>query len=258
MIRSSAHASEIVCSKLTKRYRGAVAVDGVSLAVTGGICALLGPNGAGKSTLLKLLSGLAVPDAGTVTIAGLESPQHPMEIRQALGVLPEEIGVFDDLTIFEHFEMTGPVYGLSARDTARRGGDLLKLLRLDRSANTLGRNCSFGMRKKVGIALALLHNPQVVLLDEPFEGIDPASCSALEQTLRVLSARGTTVLFTSHILPLVERTATRIILLKGGRVILDEALDRTAGSLEERYARLIGFSPFEEISWLGGPAPRNE
>ncbi len=242
----------IVCSNLVKRFAGSVAVDDVSFEVAGGICALLGPNGAGKSTVLKLLAGLATPDAGEIKLAGLDPRQHRVKVNQVLGVLPEELGVFDDLSILENLELAGPLYGLSASETAARASDLLALLRLNGDRHTRLRDCSYGMRKKTGIALALLHNPRIVLLDEPFEGIDPASSFAIQQTITTIAARGTTVLFTSHLLPLVERLASRVILLNRGRVVLDASRNSLSRPLEELYFELVGVPEYEAIPWLGG------
>ncbi len=244
--------SSIVCANLVKRFAGSVALDGVSFEVAGGVCAMLGPNGAGKSTLLKLLAGLAAPDAGEVKLAGLDPAKHRVEVNQTLGVLPEELGVFDDLSIVENLELVGPVYGLGAEETATRASDLLAMLRLNGDRHTRLKDCSYGMRKKTGIALALLHNPRIVLLDEPFEGIDPASSFAIQQTITTIAARGTTVLFTSHMLALVERLASRVILLSRGRVVLDASQSLLSRPLEELYFELVGVPEFEPIPWLSG------
>ena len=165
----------IDCKAATKSYASQPVLRGIDLVVEPGICALLGANGAGKSTLLRLLSGLEEPDSGSVSIGGLGFRDHGVEIRRNLGVLPECLGLFESLTIIENLMAIGPVYGLTKRETEARATDLLGIFELTQGSHTVARNCSFGMRKKTALAMALLHKPRVVLLDEPFEGIDPAS-----------------------------------------------------------------------------------
>src|SRR5277367_3408059 len=173
----------IVCHDLTKSYRGLTAVRAISLEISPGICGLLGANGAGKSTLLKLLTGLVIPDSGSAEIGGINIASRSVEVRKFIGVLPEDLGLFDDLTIREHLQLTGPIYGLSRAETDSRAEALLRLLHLDQVSGKMLRECSFGMRKKTALAMALLHNPRVLFLDEPFEGIDPSSSRAIEATL---------------------------------------------------------------------------
>jgi ABC-2 type transport system ATP-binding protein len=173
----------IHCRNVTKRFGEFVAVDDVSLDLPSGICALLGPNGAGKSTLLKILAGLLPPDAGELRIPG----------KREMGVLPEDLGLFDALTIEEHLELCGPIYGLSRTETRERTGALLRILGLENGRYTYLDQCSHGMRKKTALAMALLHNPRVLLLDEPFEGIDPVSSVTIRDLLIAVAGRGIAV-----------------------------------------------------------------
>jgi ABC-2 type transport system ATP-binding protein len=165
----------IDCREITKRFGDFSAVDGLSLQVSDGVFALLGPNGAGKSTLLKMITGLLRPDSGEVWIDGLNVAERAFDVRKIIGVVPEDLGLFDALTIQEHLELCGPVYGLSLTETRERAEPLLKTLGLIDGRHTFLDQCSHGMRKKTALAMALLHNPRVLFLDEPFEGIDPVS-----------------------------------------------------------------------------------
>jgi ABC-2 type transport system ATP-binding protein len=171
--------------------------------------------------------------------------------KQLIGVLPDQLGLFDSLTVSENLRCVGPVYGLSAGETQMRAESLLALLDLAGAQHTLAGDCSYGMRKKTALALALLHAPRVLVLDEPFEGIDPSSSRVIERTLRVAAAGGVTVLMTSHILPLVERLASRVVVLRGGVVAWDSAEHARDGSLEELYFGLIGEPVEGGLPWLG-------
>jgi len=241
----------IECDGLVKRFGAAAAVDGVSINIDGGICALLGPNGAGKSTLLSMMTGLIAPDAGDVQVGGMRVAAQPQQVKRLMGVLPEELGLFNALTVREHLEMIGPVYGLSAVQVAERADGLLRVLRMERAGRTRARDCSYGMRKKTALAMALLHDPRFLILDEPFEGIDPASSYAFQRVLEDAARRGVTVVFTSHLLPLVERLATRVVVLNRGRVALDSATSDLRGSLEEEYFEVVAVPKYEELAWQG-------
>jgi ABC-2 type transport system ATP-binding protein len=220
----------IDCRAATKNYASKPVLRGIDLVVEPGICALLGANGAGKSTLLRLLSGLEEPDSGSVFIGGL--------------------GMFESLTVIENLMAVGPIYGLTKSETADRAADLLGLLDLTQGRHTVARNCSFGMRKKTALALALLHKPKVLLLDEPFEGIDPASSAVIEMLLVQLSRGGTTILLTSHILSVVQRIATRVVILHQGRVESDFNSSTTEKGVEEVYFSIVGRPQPEVADWL--------
>ncbi|HWE51618.1 MAG TPA: ABC transporter ATP-binding protein [Bryobacteraceae bacterium] len=241
----------IDCRHLTKRFGDFTAVDNVSFEARGGICALLGPNGAGKSTLLKMLTGLLAPDEGAVHICGLDISKDSLAVKRAIGVVPEDLGLFDSLTVREHLELCGPVYGLDRKQTRERMEALLRVLDLVNGANTFLDQCSHGMRKKTALAMALLHNPRVLFLDEPFEGIDPVSSKAMQDLLTTVSQRGATVFFVSHLLSLVDRLATHVMVIKGGKIVLDQPAAEISRPLEEIYFGLIGPAALEDdLSWL--------
>ena len=240
----------IDCRAATKNYASKPVLRGIHLVVEPGICALLGANGAGKSTLLRLLSGLEEPDSGSVFIGGLGFRDHGVRIRRNLGVLPEGLGLFESLTVIENLMAVGPIYGLTKSETAARAADLLGLLDLTQGRHTVARNCSFGMRKKTALAMALLHKPKVLLLDEPFEGIDPASSAVIEMLLGQLSSDGATILLTSHILSIVQKIATRVVILHEGRVESDFNPSTTEAEVEEVYFSIAGKPQPEVPDWL--------
>lgn len=241
--------SAIVCRNVTKRFGTLIAVDGFSLEIPSGICALVGPNGAGKSTFLNMLTGLMVPDEGDIRISG----RPPADTRKTMGVMPEKSGLFDLLSIREHLELAGAVYGLSQGETRNRADALLRVLGLDEMQDLFADQCSHGMRKKTSLAVALLHAPHVVFLDEPFEGIDPASSITVQALLRKAAAGGATVLFTSHTLGAVERIADRTIMIAAGKIVWDSSNQSLTRPLEEFYLSMIMQEPLEELSWLRSP-----
>jgi len=240
----------IHCANVTKAFDELVAVDDVSFEIPSGICALLGPNGAGKSTLLKVLTGLLPPDSGEVRITGLDVRTQSLEMRRTIGVVPEDLGLFDSLTIREHLELTGPIYGLGSAETRERGDSLLRVLGLDAAQDTFLDQCSHGMRKKTALAVALLHNPRVLFLDEPFEGIDPVASKTIQELLRTVAGRGIVVFLTSHILSIVDRLATEIMMIREGRIVWSSATQKTSRPLEEIYFELVEAAPREDLAWL--------
>jgi ABC-2 type transport system ATP-binding protein len=186
---------------LTKRFGSFTAVDEVTLSIdTGTIFGFLGPNGSGKSTTVKMLTGLLQPTSGDALIDGLSIQHNSLEIKSRIGVLPEDLALFNSLTIWEHLKLSGPVYGLSQNETESRAEQLLNYLELWTERHTFVEQASFGMRKKCALVMALLHNPKVLFLDEPFEGIDPVSSRSMKDLLLLMSQRGVTIFLTSHIL----------------------------------------------------------
>jgi ABC-2 type transport system ATP-binding protein len=244
----------IECRNLVRDFGEFRAVGGVSFHVPRGtICALLGPNGAGKSTIVKMLAGLLPPTAGSVSVAGLDPVKASLDVKSICGILPEGLGLFDDLTIEEHLNLSGPIYGLSARETAARRDQLLRLLDLDQRRHTYLSECSHGMRKKTSLALALLHNPRVLFLDEPFEGVDPVTSKTIRDLLAAIAGRGITILLTSHILSIVDRLAGQILMLRKGQIVWDSEIAEVGHRLEELYFDLVEPPRTEDVEWLGSP-----
>ena len=239
----------IQCRHVTKRFDRLVAVDDVSLHISSGICALIGPNGAGKSTLLKLLTGLLHPDGGEIRIAGRDPAEHPLDIKRMMGVVPEDLGLFGALSVREHLELTGPIYGISKGEIRERADSLLRVLALTSFADTFLDQCSHGTRKKTALALALVHNPRVLFLDEPFEGIDPIVAKTIGNLLKAIAQRGITVFFTSHMLSMVETLATEIMMIRAGRIVWNSSA-QAATRLEDLYSELAEPTLLEDLAWL--------
>ena len=242
----------ISCRQLTKRFGAFTAVERLTLDVArGAICAFLGPNGAGKSTTVKMLTGLLAPSSGEATVCGLKLTADPLALKRRIGVLPEDLGLFDDLTVEEHLEITGRIYGLSREATQLRSAQLLRALNLTEGRDTFAGHCSHGMRKKTAFAMALLPNPEVLFLDEPFEAIDPVTSKIMRDLLVAVAARGVTVFLTSHILSVVERIAHQFVIIRGGKMVWNSSADQLPGSLEELYFDLAESPVTEELEWLG-------
>jgi len=242
----------ISCRNLTKRFADHTAVDSLTLDVpAGAICCFLGPNGAGKSTTVKMLTGLLKPTSGQAIVAGHDVSSESLLVKRLIGVLPESLGLFGTLTVEEHLHLSGPIYGLTRQETHSRTDDLLRALALDDGRLTFIDHCSYGMRKKTALAMALLHNPQVLFLDEPFEGIDPVTSKTVRELMLTLASRGVTVFLTSHILSIVERLASQIVMIRGGRVVWNSPPDELPKSLEDVYFDLVETPIVEELPWLG-------
>jgi len=244
----------ISCRNLTRRFGDFTAVDSLTFSVApGAICAFLGPNGAGKSTTVKMLTGLLPPSSGTVEVCGLDAVAKPLELKQQIGVLPEDLGLFDDLTVEEHLLLTGAVYGVDRHVTRDRTTQLLHALSLEHGRHTFAAACSHGMRKKTAFAMALLPNPRVLFLDEPFEAIDPITSKIMRDLLESVARRGITIFLTSHILSVVEQIATQLIMIRKGRIVWDSPISELPRALEEHYFDLVESPVVEELEWLGSP-----
>jgi ABC-2 type transport system ATP-binding protein len=240
---------------LTKQFGEFVAVHDLNLHVPKGVIfGFLGPNGSGKSTTVKMLTGILQPSAGDAWIDGLSIRNASLAIKQKIGVLPEDLALFDSLTIWEHLKMCGPIYGLSAGETETRAEQLLNYLDLWSDRHTFVEQASFGMRKKCALAMALLHNPKVLFLDEPFEGIDPVTSRSIKDLLLHMSGKGITVFLTSHILEVVERLVHSFALVVHGELVCKRTMDETVQSgqtLEDIYFQYVTRRPIEEFEWIG-------
>ncbi|MGH9722811.1 MAG: ABC transporter ATP-binding protein [Bryobacteraceae bacterium] len=242
----------IACRDLTRRFGDFIAVDHITLEVAKGtICAFLGPNGAGKSTTVKMLTGLLAPSSGEARICGLDVTKDRLAIQRKIGVLPENLGLFDDLTVEEHLLLTGQVYGLPANTARARIEQLLHTLGLEPGRDTFASQCSHGMRKKTALAMALLPNPDALFLDEPFEAIDPVTSKIMHELLVKAAGHGITIFLTSHILSAIERIAHQIVMIRGGKVVWNSAAGELRGSLEELYFELAESPVTEDLEWLG-------
>jgi ABC-2 type transport system ATP-binding protein len=205
---------------LVKRYGTKVAVAGVDLSVEAGeIFGLVGPNGAGKSTTLKILATLLQPSAGIVEIAGWSVTRNPDQVRGVLGFMPDVFGVYDDMKVWEYLDFFGRCYGLSAAARRRVIGDLLELVDLADKKDDYVQTLSRGMEQRLCLAHALVHDPQVLLLDEPASGLDPRARVELRELLRELRTLGKTIVISSHILPELEELCTSVAIVDRGQVL---------------------------------------
>lgn len=219
--------------RVSKRYSGIPAVDDVSFtARPGEVTGYLGPNGSGKSTTMKMITGLIERSAGHILFEGRAIEDDLMGFKRRMGYVPEEPHLYNHLSGAEYLTMVGQLRGLPARPTAERIDGMLRLLSLydDRHASISG--YSKGMRQKVLIIAALLHNPDLVLLDEPFSGLDVASALVLRSLIQELAKRGKVVLFSSHELDTVERVSSRVIILHKGKLVADDSIERLRSLME--------------------------
>lgn len=231
---------------LRRTFGEIVAVDSIDLTVPrGSFYGFLGPNGAGKSTTIKCLTGLLAPTSGTMTILGLDPQRESVEVKRQLGVLPEDLSLFERLTGAENLRFIGQVYGLEAEIIKRRSQEMLSLLDLEGSADGLVADYSHGMRKKLALAVALLPAPRLLFLDEPFEGIDAIASRLIKDLLRSFVHRGGTIFLTSHILAIVENLCDHIGVIHHGRLVAQGTLSelqegKHGRSLEEIFLELVG------------------
>lgn len=239
---------------LHKRFGATIAVDGLDLDIpAGSFYGLVGPNGAGKTTTLSMATGLLTPDAGTVLVHGVDLWAEPARAKPMLGVLPDGLRTFDRLTGAELISYAGLLRGMDPDTVEARRDDLLAALDLDASSRTLVTDFSAGMTKKVMLACALVHAPRLLLLDEPFEAVDPVSAGGIRRILGAFVASGGTVVMSSHVMALVERVCDHVAIIGAGCVLAHGTLDdvRSGVSLEERFVELIGDkSDRRDLTWL--------
>ncbi|MFQ6132222.1 MAG: ABC transporter ATP-binding protein [Armatimonadota bacterium] len=250
----------VVLEHLTKDFDSFRAVNDVSLQVPEGeMFGFLGPNGAGKTTTIKMMVGLLRPSYGRAVVAGYDVTQDPLSVKARVGLLPEQLNLYERLTGPEYVEFAGVMYGLSREESRRRTEELLGLMELDEEPDKMIVDYSMGMKKKTALAAALIHDPKVLFLDEPFTGIDAVSSRAIRNVLFRLRERGTTIFFSSHVLEVVERLTTRAAIINRGSVVAQGTLPELAAaagleagaSLEEVFLRLVGAEVHqEELSWI--------
>lgn len=229
---------------VTKRFHGIAAVDGVSFtARTGEITGYLGPNGSGKSTTMKMISGLMEATSGEILFQGERIQNNVVAYKQRMGYVPEEPHLYAHLSGLEYLIMVGQLRGLAAKPTAGRIDGLLRLFSLHSDRNVPISAYSKGMRQKVLLIAALLHNPDLILLDEPFSGLDVATALVLRSLIQELATRGKVVLFSSHELETVERVCSHVVILHHGKVVADDSIDHlrtlmAAPTLEAIFSQL--------------------
>lgn len=248
----------IQTAALTRKFGSFTAVEKVELQVEQGtFYGFLGPNGAGKSTTIKMLTGLLAPTSGTISVLG-QDPTHPKQaliMKAQIGVMPEDLALFDNLKAAEYLTFVGRMHGMEKDLIRSRTEELLPLLDLEKDASKLAIEYSHGMKKKLALAAALLPDPDLLFLDEPFEGVDAVASRTIRKLLAKFVDRGSTVFLTSHVLEIVERLCTHVGIIVGG-VLVEQSLMAdlgSGGSLEERFLEVVGseVDTEAEISWLG-------
>jgi ABC-2 type transport system ATP-binding protein len=216
---------------LAKRYGNTVAIAGIDLDVEAGqIFGLVGPNGAGKSTTLRILATILEPSAGAARVCGMDIAERPNTVRRAIGYMPDTYGVYDDMRVWEYLDFFARVYAIPADERKRIVANLLELVDLGPKRDAYVQALSRGMQQRLCLAHALVHDPKVLLLDEPASGLDPRARAELRELLRELSGLGKTIIISSHILPELEELCTAVAIMDRGRVL-------ASGSIEEIQAR---------------------
>jgi ABC-2 type transport system ATP-binding protein len=274
-------AAAISTEQLTRRFGELLAVDDVNLRVASGqFFGFLGPNGAGKSTTIKMLTGLLAPSAGRIEILGLGLAENPVDVKRQIGVVPEGMALFGRLTGAEYLSFAGRMYGLDRETAAMRASELLDFMQLADQPQTLVTDYSHGIQKKLALAAAVIHNPKILFLDEPFEGVDAIASGTLKAMLQRMIAHGATIFLTSHVLEIVERLCSHVAIIYRGKLVAQGSLEELragveaqaasalAGkaapgataipsdeklTLEQIFLRIVGGAPQaeQELSWLG-------
>jgi ABC-2 type transport system ATP-binding protein len=244
----------ILVRDLHKNYDGKAAVDGLSLTVERGtFFGFLGPNGAGKSTTIRMLTGLIPATSGTIELLGLPMPARELEIKQRIGLVPDESLLFDRLTGVEFLEFVGRMYSLDRALARRRAEELLELFELANERRKMIAEYSKGMRKRIAMAASLIHKPELFLMDEPFEGVDAVGARLMKDILLDQVRHGATIFLTSHVLEVVERLCDRAAIINDGRIVAQGTMDELRGSqtLEEVFVRTVGADrEYERLEWL--------
>jgi len=245
----------ITTTGMVKAFGSARAVDGVDLVVpTGSFYGIAGPNGAGKTTLIRMIIGLLQPDEGNAEVDGVTVWPDPLEAKAHIGFVPDNPVLFDRLTGGEMLEYAGLLHGLDPEVVARRSDELLRVLDLRGASDKLIADYSLGMTKRIGLAVALLHSPRVLILDEPFGSLDPVNTQVMEEMLQRYRDGGGTVVFSSHVMDVVERLCDRVVIIEAGRVRAEGTVSELAGgrTLQEAFIDLVGGRDLEEgeLSWL--------
>lgn len=240
---------------LAKLFDDKVAVDRINLTIpSGSFYGLVGRNGAGKTTTISMVTGMLQPTEGTALIRGIDMWSEPLKAKAHLGVLPDGVHLFDKLTGEQLITYSGYLHGIDKETVASRVKDLLTAMDLTDAAGRAVADYSAGMTKKIALAAALIHAPSVLILDEPFEAVDPVSAANIQDILRGFVASGGTVVISSHVMDLVQRLCDHVAIMDSGRILAAGTVDevRAGTSLEERFVQLVGGRTSSEgLSWLG-------
>jgi len=240
---------------LSKSFDRFHAVYDLALSVpSGSFYGFLGPNGAGKSTTIKMLTGLLAPSRGKISILGSDFTSDSLATKAKIGVVPEDLCLFENITAPEYLAFIGRMYGMQRSLLGKRMEELLGLMELDKKGKVLIMEYSHGMRKKLAIAAALIHDPEILFLDEPFEGIDPIASCLIRNILSSLRKRGSTIFLTSHILEIVGKLCSHVGIISKGKLVMQRRIDSLERSLEQEFVTAVGEQDRAKInlSWLEG------
>ena len=245
----------LVARGLVKTFGSLRAVDGVDLEIARGtFYGIAGPHGAGTSTTLRMLTGLLRPDSGTATVAGIEVWPDPQEAKREIGFVPDNPLLFDRLTAAEMLEYAGLLRGMKPEVIAPRAQELLSVLDLTDVGDQLIADFSLGMIKRIGLGVALLHSPKVLVLDEPFGALDPVNTQVMEDLLQLYRAGGGTVVFASHVMDVVQRLCDRVVVIGNGKVLAEGTVAEVSGGrpLQDAFVELVGGRDLQEggLKWL--------
>ena len=240
---------------LTKRFGSIIAVNNVNLAIgEGELFGFLGPNGAGKTTTIKMLTGLLKPTEGQVEIGGFDIAKEPLKAKSLFGYVPDQPNVYDKLTAKEFLTFMADLYRVDGKTRERKLGDLLHLMELEERGDELIQGYSHGMKQKVAIAGALIHDPKVIFLDEPTVGLDPRSARKIKDILRELCNRGATIFLSTHILEIAEKMCDRVGIINKGNLVAIGTIEELRhqaradnSSLEDIFLQITGGSEYEDV-----------
>ena len=244
---------------LAKAFGRNVAVAGLNLEVPRASCfGLIGPNGSGKTTTMRMCAGLLRPDRGGVLVDGIDVWADPVEARRRVGVVPDPLLLFERLTGIEQLVHIGLLRNLGRIETETRSRGLLEVLGLTEAADEAIGDYSHGMRKKLSLATALLHRPALLLLDEPFEGVDPVSAKTVRQVLDRYREAGGTVVVSSHVMEVLQKVCDHVAIIRRGEVLAAGAVEELSGNstLEDAFISIVGEAPTDAalLDWLDAPA----
>ncbi|MBN9104783.1 MAG: ABC transporter ATP-binding protein [Propionibacteriaceae bacterium] len=248
-------ADAVQAKGLVKDFGDVRAVDGIDLRIPrGSFYGIAGPNGAGKSTTLRMLTGLLRPDAGSAEVGGVQVWPNPRLAKSVLGFVPDNPVLFDRLTAPEMLQYAGMLHRMPPEAIVARSTELLRVLDLEDSRNRLIADFSLGMVKRIGLGVALLHNPRVLVLDEPFGALDPVNAQVIEDLLQRFRSGGGTVVFASHVMDVVQRLCDRVVVIASGRVLAEGPVSEVSGggNLQDAFVQLVGGRDLEEgeLAWL--------
>ena len=253
---SSAEVPAVSIRGFVKTFGKKVAVDNLSLSIpAGSFYGLVGPNGAGKTTTIKMLTGLLMPDAGSASIFGNDVWSDVNSAKRAIGLMPQADEIFKTITGLQLLTYAGMLRDMSRAESVKRANDLLSAFDLTEAANTMVSDYSTGMTKKICLATAMIHSPRVLVLDEPFEAVDPVSSANLKDILAEYVSTGGTVIISSHVMELVEKMCSHVAIINEGHVAAAGTLEEVAQGkdLEDRFMELVGGRhAAARIDWLNG------